>query len=209
MKLGINEIKEAIYEKAIDKTIRQLQREGFAIKRDYAIKSNTRTMEVDLFAYNDYEKRIYEFKIGKNRIRREQFVMLQNYAREIGARLYVIYLEVPTSNKIAFRQIENIIYADFKNHTPDELQGIATYVTILDVGRIEIADVDIDNEIVEARGNGAVSVEAQFGSTRDLLRNDGYVETVEFEFTFRVRVNVAERNIIDSYYKIDTGWYNQ
>lgn len=209
MRLGINEIKEAIYEKAVDKTARQLQREGFDVKRNYVIKLNAKMIEVDLFAYNNYEKRIYEFKIGKNRIRREQFVMLQNYAREIGARLYIIYLEVPTSNKITFRQIEDIIYSDLKNHTPDELQGIATYVTILDVGRIEIADVDIDNEMIEARGSGAVSVEAQFGSTRDLLRNDGYTETVEFEFTFRVRVNVAERKIIDAYYKIDTGWYNQ
>ena len=67
MKLGINEIKEAIYEKAIAKTIGQLQREGFVVERDYAIKSNARIIEIDLFAYNDYEKRIYEFKIGKNR----------------------------------------------------------------------------------------------------------------------------------------------
>ena len=40
MRLGINEIKEAIYEKAVDKTARQLQREGFDVKRNYVIKLN-------------------------------------------------------------------------------------------------------------------------------------------------------------------------
>ena len=91
MKLGINEINEGIYIAAINKVSSQLQRDGFIVKTDYPIEANHR-IRLDLFAQKGIDKRIYEFKIGKNKIQREQFAFLQNYARNIGARLFIIYL---------------------------------------------------------------------------------------------------------------------
>ena len=76
------------------------------------------SVQVDLFAFNSYEKRIYEFKIGRNRIQRNQFERLQHYAREIGARLFVIYLEVPSSKRISFNHIEPIIHKDMAIKRP-------------------------------------------------------------------------------------------
>ena len=88
MKLGINEIREGIHEAAILKIERQLNREGFDVKRNYSIEDSN--IEVDLFAYNNVEKRIYEFKIGHNKIQNKQFQLLQRYSRDIGAKLFII-----------------------------------------------------------------------------------------------------------------------
>ena len=34
-------------------------------------------------------------------------------------------------------------------------------------------------------------------------------ETVEFEFTFRLKYDLAECSVLHSYYKFDTSWYYQ
>ena len=204
MKLGINEIREGIYESAILKTVRQLKREGFVVIRDYVIENN---VVVDLFAYNDAEKRIYEFKIGHNKIQKAQFQMLQNYARNLGGKLFIVYLEVPQSKRIMVNGIEDILFGHLSNYTPPELMELATHVHITDVADIDINAIDIDNEIVNLRGSGCILVDTQFGSNMDVSTNNGLEEHLEFEFWFRLKLDVSRREIISSYYKIDTGWY--
>lgn len=205
MKLGINEIREGIHESAILKTERQLKREGFIAKRDYIIEDSN--LEVDLFAYNNVEKRIYEFKIGHNKIQNKQFLLLQNCSRNIGAKLFIIYLEVPQSKHIMFNGIEDIIFGHLCDYPPVELLELATHVHISNVTNIDINSIDVDNEIVSMRGSGCILVDTQFGSKRDLVKNDGLEEHLEFDFWFRLKLDVAERKILNSYYKIDTGWY--
>ena len=92
MKLGINEIREGIHIAAVNKISKQLKREGFIVKTEFPIEDERRVY-IDLFAQKGLDKRIYEFKIGKNRIQREQFTFLQSYARSVGARLFIIYLD--------------------------------------------------------------------------------------------------------------------
>lgn len=208
MRLGINEINEGIYEAAIAKTIRQLTREKFEVIRDYRIENvDNLSVQVDLFAFNSYEKRIYEFKIGRNRIQRNQFERLQHYAREIGARLFVIYLEVPSSKRISFNHIEPIIHKDMAIKRPAELFDNHSITEIKHIENVDIEFAEIDDEIVNLRGRGTVVVE---------LRNERFThfgnennEFVEFDFSFRLKLNVSEKTILLSYYKIDTNWFDE
>ena len=208
MRLGINEINEGIYEAAIAKTIRQLTREKFEVIRDYRIENvDNLSVQVDLFAFNSYEKRIYEFKIGRNRIQRNQFERLQHYAREIGARLFVIYLEVPSSKRISFNHIEPIIHKDMAIKRPAELFDIHSITEIKHIENVDIEFAEIDDEIVNLRGRGTVVVElmnerfTHFGNENN--------EFIEFDFSFRLKLNVSEKTILLSYYKIDTNWFDE
>ena len=195
MKLGLNEINEGIYIAAVNKISKQLQREGFVVKTDYPIEANQR-IRLDLFAQKGFDKRIYEFKIGKNKIQREQFAFLQNYARSIDARLFIIYLEVPYSKRISFEGIEGIIYNHFLEKTPEELLNLAP--------KLYVDNVD---NIIGLRGSGTVYVEIEIGSRYDIRRGDGLNEKLKFDFSFRLRLDHLDKKILSSYYKIDTSWY--
>lgn len=206
MKLGINEINEGIYNAAINKVIRQLQREGFKTYPDYRINDYNNVI-LDLFAAKGSDKRIYEFKIGRNRIQKRQFEILQHYARQIGARLFIIYLEIPTSKEIIFENLDEIIFDNLINDTPNDLLELATHVRIEDVNNIDINSLEIKNGFISIAGTGFVSIETQMGSRRDLRENNGYLENFDFEFTFRLRLDKYNYQLLYSYYKFDTGSY--
>ncbi|MBQ7384308.1 MAG: hypothetical protein IJV72_05910 [Clostridia bacterium] len=205
MRLGMNEIKDGIYQAALNRTMRQLHREGFQVNPDYYFENAQ--LHVDLFAHNEVEKRIYEFKFGRNRIQRNQLFRLQDFAKHIGAKLYVIYLEMPQSKEIIFDGIEGILYKNLSEYPPQEICELSTHFYIREVDNVDISSIDLSNELVNLSGSARLIVELQFGSRSDRRNGDGFEETVEFDFTFRLKLDVAERSIMHSYYKFDTSWY--
>ena len=206
MKLGIGEINEGIHFTAVNKVARQLKREGFVVYTEYSPENN-RAIRLDLFAQKGMEKRIYEFKLGKNKIQREKFVKLQNYAKHIGARLFIIYLELPASKKISFDGIADIIFEHFQEDTPTELLELATKVYIDDVDDVNIQSIDVNEDIISLDGEGTVYVEIEFGSRSDIRNGDGLNEKLQFDFYFRLKLDHYNKKVIYSYYKIDTEWY--
>ena len=206
MKLGMNEIKDGVLYAAINRTIYQLRREGFTVEQD-AFKEER--LHIDLLAYNETEKRIYEFKFGRNRIQRNQLAQLQEFARRIGAKLYVIYLELPQSKEIIFEGLDRILYGHLSEYPPEEICELATHFYIESVENVDISSIVIENEIINMRGNASIFVNLQFGSHSDRQNDDGFEENVEFEFVFRLKLDVANRDILYSYYKFDTSWYYQ
>lgn len=208
MILGINEINEGIYLAALNKITRQLKKEGFIIQEDYITTELNRRIRLDLFAQKGEDRRIYEFKIGKNKIQRDQFLFLQNYARSIGARLFIIYLEVPYSKRICFEGIENIIYNQFLTDTPEELLNLAPKVYVENVDNVDINEINVDKDnIIDIKGNGTVYVEIEVGSRSDIRRDDGLNEKIRFDFSFRLKLDHLNKRILSAYYKIDTSWY--
>ena len=99
MKLGMNEIISGIEYTAIQKITSGLINEGFTVKNEYPSSADNGIL-FDLYAEKGEDKRIYELKIGKNRIQKKQFEALQKEAKRLGAKLYIVYLEVPRSNHI-------------------------------------------------------------------------------------------------------------
>ena len=86
----------------------------------------------------------------------------------------------------------------FDNHSITEIKHIEN---------VDIEFAEIDDEIVNLRGRGTVVVE---------LRNERFThfgnennEFVEFDFSFRLKLNVSEKTILLSYYKIDTNWFDE
>lgn len=207
MKLGMDEIREGIYQAALNRTMRQLRLDGFIVEPDCSFERAH--IRVDLFAQSNDEKRIYEFKFGRNRIQRNQLARLQEFAKSIGARLYVIYLEMPQSKEIIFDGIDNIIYSHLSEYPPQEICELANHFYIKDVDNVELSSIEVANEIVKLSGSGCLVVELQFGSHYDRRNGDSVDETVEFEFSFRLKLDVAEQSILYSYYKFDTSWYYQ
>lgn len=203
MKLGINEIKEGIYISAREKILRQLRNEGFMVFLDFPMEPYD-NIRLDLFAERDTDRRIYEFKIGRNRIRKDQFALLQDYAKRLGARLYIIYLEIPSSKEIEFEGVEQIIYNDICHNPPEVLLGLATHSSISDIADIEISSISIADDIILLEGNGIIGIELQYGSRRDLIEDNGILEKADFEFSFRLKLDHNRRKILHAYYKVDT-----
>ena len=206
MKLSIHEINKGIYISAREKVLKELQKEGFNVTLDYLVGID-RNVRLDLYAQNDKERRIYEFRVGKNKIPKEQFVFLQEQAKLLQARLFIIYLEVPTSKRINFANIEHIIGKDIAANPPKELLNIAPKTKILSIDSLDINDILIEGDIITLRGQGILFIEAQYGSEMQVARDMGRFEEMDFDFWFRLKYNIYKQKVTYAYYKIDTSWY--
>ncbi|MBS6456923.1 MAG: hypothetical protein KH544_02730 [Firmicutes bacterium] len=195
MKIGMNEILRGIEYTAIQKITKELERDGFSINKEYSI--------FDLYAEKGDDKRIYEFKIGKNRIQKRQFIALQEEAKRLGAKLYIVYLEIPRSKEVDFEGLDQIIYEDLLNDFPSEIDALSTHTTIESIEDIEIDSINISDSIVKLTGSGTINVHLQFGSRSDLKNNDAVEDVGSVDFFFKLSVDVANNEVIKRYYKID------
>lgn len=198
MKIGMNEILRGIEYTAIQKITKELERDGFSINKEYSI--------FDLYAEKGDDKRIYEFKIGKNRIQKRQFIALQEEAKRLGAKLYIVYLEIPRSKEVDFEGLDQIIYEDLLNDFPSEIDALSTHTTIESIEDIEIDSINISDSIVKLTGSGTINVHLQFGSRSDLKNNDAVEDVGSVDFFFKLSVDVANNEVIKRYYKIDIEW---
>lgn len=198
MKIGMNEILRGIEYTAIQKITKELERDGFSINKEYSF--------FDLYAEKGDDKRIYEFKIGKNRIQKRQFIALQEEAKRLGAKLYIVYLEIPRSKEVDFEGLDQIIYEDLLNDFPSEIDALSTHTTIESIEDIEIDSINISDSIVKLTGSGTINVHLQFGSRSDLKNNDAVEDVGSVDFFFKLSVDVANNEVIKRYYKIDIEW---
>ena len=157
----------------------------------------------DLYAEKGEDKRIYELKIGKNRIQKKQFEALQKEAKRLGAKLYIVYLEVPRSNEIEFESLDQIIYEDLISDFPSEIDRLSTHSTIEEVSDIEIDSINISNGIAKLTGSGRMYIHLQFGSRSDLQNGDAAEDACSADFFFKLSVDMSSNKIIKRYYKID------
>ena len=198
MKIGMNEILRGIKYTAIQKITKELERDGFSINKEHLI--------FDLYAEKGDDKRIYEFKIGKNRIQKRQFIALQEEAKRLGAKLYIVYLEIPRSKEVDFEGLDQIIYEDLLNDFPSEIDALSTHTTIESIEDIEIDSINISDSIVKLTGSGTINVHLQFGSRSDLKNNAAVEDVGSVDFFFKLSVDVANNEVIKRYYKLDIEW---
>ncbi len=202
MKLGMAEITNGIEQVALKKIIKSLQEQGFTVYRDYRSR-NINKVVFDIYAEKDSDKRVYELKIGKNKIQNKQFAMLQDEAKQLGAKLFIVYLEIPKTQIIEYVGIENIIYQDLVNNFPVELDAMSTHTTIDSVDNIDIETITIDGNIANVTGSGTINVELQFGSMSDLHNGDAVIDSNSIDFFYKISIDVSTNCIVKHYYKID------
>lgn len=198
----MNEILSGIEYTAIQKITKELVRDGFIVKNEFSPEQDNRLF-FDLYAEKGEDKRIYELKIGKNRIQKKQFSELQSEAKRLGAKLYIVYLEIPRSKEVNFEGLDQIIYEDLLNDFPSEIDGLSTHTTIENIEDLEINSINISDSIVKLTGSGTINVHLQLGSRSDLRNNDAVEDADSVDFFFKLSIDVTTNEVIKHYYKID------
>ena len=203
MKIGINEILSGIEYTAINRITKELERDGFVVKNMANITENDKQCIFDLYAEKGEEKRIYELKIGKNKIQKKRFFALQEEAKRLGAKLYIVYLEIPRSKEIEFNGLDQIIYEDMINDLPSEIDSLSTHTTIESIDNVEIDTIEITDGTAKVTGAGTINLHLQFGSNTDFKNGDGLEDVDTVDFFFKLSVDLTSNEVIKHYYKID------
>lgn len=205
MKLGIHDVIQGIEYTAIQKLTKELLKDGFSVKNGLILsQDNNKALRCDLYAEKENDKRIYEFKIGKNRIQKKQLGLLQDIAKQCSAKLYIVYLEIPKSKEVEFDGLELLIHQDLLNDFPNELDCLSTHTIIDSVDDIEIETMSISKNLVKITGSGTINVNLQFGSNSDCRNNNAVEDYASLDFFYKITVDINNNRIINHYYKIDT-----
>ena len=147
--------------------------------------------------------RIYELKIGKNKIQQKQYLALQREAKRLDAKLYIVYLEVPRSKKIKFDGLDKIILEDLSNKFTDEISSLSTYTTIEAIDDIELDFIHISDNVVKISGSGTLNVHLQSDLNSASKNNNSITENGAVDFFFRLDIDISKNIVIKHYYKID------
>ena len=201
MKIGMNEILRGIELTAIEKIKRELVKEGFVVKNDF--KTLEDKFPIDLYAERGEDKRIYELKIGKNRIQKKQYAMLQAEAKRLGAKLYIVYLEVPRSKEVTFNGLDKIILEDLLDNYPFEIDGLSTHTTIESVEDVEIDTMEIASGIARITGSGSINIRLWFAPRSDIPNSKPVEDYGNVGFFFKLSISLSDNTIVKRYYKID------
>ncbi len=202
MKLGMSEIIGGIEQVAMNKITNSLTEQGFVVRKDYTLP-NSNKMVFDIYAEKGSDKRVYELKLGKNKIQSKQFIKLQDGAKQLGAKLFIVYLEIPKTQAIEFAGIENIIYQDLIDNFPSELDAMSTHTTIESVDNLDIETISVDGSVATITGAGTINVELQFGSRSDLHNGDAIIDSNSIDFFYKISIDVSTNCVVKHYYKID------
>lgn len=203
MKIGMQEVLSGIEQTAIKKISKELTKKGFTVNEHFRLFDNK--IVCDLYAENGEDKRIYELKIGKNRIQKKQYSMLQSAAKQLGARLFIVYLEVPRSKKISYDGLEQIIKEDLQYDLPVELAGMSTHTTIDSIDDIEIDTLNIANGLINITGSGNIGVSLWFTPKNDIPNNLAIEDQDVVGFFFKLSIDISNNKVLKRYYKIDSG----
>ena len=203
MKIGMQEVLSGIEQTAIKKISKELTKKGFTVKEHFRLFDNE--FECDLYAENGDEKRIYELKIGKNRIQKKQYSMMQAAAKRLGARLFIVYLEVPRSKNISYDGLDQIIKDDLQYDLPVELAGMSTHTTIDNIDDIEIDTLSISNGLISVTGSGNIGVSLWFPPRDEISDNLAIEDQDAVGFFFKLCIDISNKKVVKRYYKIDSG----
>lgn len=203
MKIGMQEVLSGIEQTAIKKISKELTKKGFNVNEYF--RPFEGDLECDLYAENGEDKRIYELKIGKNRIQKKQYAKLQTAAKRLGAKLYIVYLEVPRSKDITFEGIEQIVQEDLQCDLPVELTGMSTHTTIDSIDDIEIDTVNISNGVICVTGSGNIGVTLWFAPGSNVPDSMPIEDQDMVGFFFKLSIDLSNNKVLKRYYKIDSG----
>lgn len=202
MKIGMNEVLNGIERTAAEKITKGLMRDGFIVQDNFHPEQNPQLI-FDLYAEKGEDKRIYELKIGKNKIQQKQYLALQREAKRLDAKLYIVYLEVPRSKKIKFDGLDKIILEDLSNKFTDEISSLSTYTTIEAIDDIELDFIHISDNVVKISGSGTLNVHLQSDLNSASKNNNSITENGAVDFFFRLDIDISKNIVIKHYYKID------
>ena len=173
---------------AVEKIAQDLRKQGFDVKTEvpFSVGISSRQGRIDILAEKGNDKRVYEVKIRDREISKEQYELLKNVAKDYSAKLYVVYVERPQSNKIEFSELPEILCKEFIQHKPEKIADF----TELQVDVIKISSISLSQKMVKVSGNAIVK-----GVNGDI--ND------ERNFFFNIEYDIKNEVLLDSQFLFD------
>ncbi|MBO0952183.1 pPIWI-associating nuclease domain-containing protein [Fibrella forsythiae] len=123
--------------------------------------------------------------------KREQISGLGDYvSAQKNYKFLVVVATPPKPKKIEIPNLDELLYEYVVNHFPDELNSLASLARTENVVDTSVDELTVLEEgRFEAKGNGTVEVELQYGPT-----NDGSLSDDSFPFTFEIKLKQNEQN---------------
>lgn len=183
------EIKKKYLEKylhdiAIEQLVDEYEEMGYKVSKN----ENIGIYQADIIARKDKDIFVIEIKSGKmtpekkNRIQK-----LANYIQNKGEYKFLLVIASPPKEKsLEILEIENLFEESFNLDLPSELDSLSTHSRVSSVSDVDIDEIKIENENINVKGSGVVSIDLQFGSDGDNLRADGYLSEESFPFNFDI-----------------------
>lgn len=190
VKIEYKKIAASLIEEAIKLTEERLVKEGFEVIREYGYEN----VHFDLFAVKGEEKRIYEFKMDNKSSyehRREQYIRLQNAAKELNAKLLYIFVKPPAEGAcVSIEDFEDILLDDL-TLKKDVLFESLNSPTIQLVSNIKILLIDLKQEYIFVEGEALADI-GTLTVSEEVFKRDpsiSYINDNTFRFSFKIRMN--------------------
>jgi len=188
-----------LHDIAIEQIAEEYSLKGFSVSREERLGNYI----ADLIVRKDNEQIVIEVKSGKlTPQKKEQISKIADFVREVGGYKFIVVVATPPKEKkLEILEINELLFNYFiEDGIPDELDLLSTHTTIDEIIDVDIDEISINGKSILIKGDGVVSVELQYGSDGDQLRNDGFKTTdnypFEFELTLEYNVN-KELEIVD------------
>ena len=188
-----------LYEIAIEQISEEYLLKGFSVSREERLGKHI----ADLVVRKGNEQIVIEVKSGKlTPQKKKQIAEIADFVREIGGYKFIIVVAtIPKEKKLQMVEINELLFTCFTEEgIPDELDLLSTHTSIDEIVDIDIDEISINGKSILIKGDGVVSVELQFGSDGDQVRNEGFKTTDNFPFEFELTLeyNVNQKlEIVD------------
>ena len=207
MRINYNTILDVLENEAIEQTSRRLEKQGFQAIKGYRFEN----YEIDLFAEKGEEKRLYEFKIAKERSRssskeKEHYLFLQSLAKQLRARLVYVFVKPPKEGvSVSIDGFEELLYDDICKTGKMPLEQKQLICTdILEVSDVQFTMISLHKDEVFVSGHCIVNIEENRISSTVSTRNPNCVEFFNEDVAvyYEIRMDTS-LNIIESKYRLD------
>ncbi len=191
------EIKKRYLEKylhdiAIEQIAEEYQQKGYKISKEEQLGS----YRADLIARKGNETIVIEIKSGRMTPERKlQISELANYVRNHSNYKFLIVIATPPKDKkLEISDIKDLLAKKINIDFPSILDELSTHSRLEEVTDINIDEIIINRNTIFVSGDGAVSLELQFGSFNDQNHDNGIKNYDSFPFEFEITLEYNSEN---------------
>ena len=158
MKIDYLDIAKSVGFMAVKKAAKELREQGFKVEEEKRVGKEI----IDLFAEKGNERTVYEFRAGRSTLRKEQYEKLQEIAKELSAKLKIVYVvPPPTEIQIQFDELTSIIKRDLQENKSAVISGISVF----DITDLTITKIKVNRSSMNVEGSGIIECVTSASST--------------------------------------------
>lgn len=202
-------LEKYLYDIAIEQIADDYKSKGYLVTKENKIGE----FQADLIAKKGNDQIVIEVKAGKmTPNKKKRIVEFADYLRNNGGyRFLVVVATPPKEKKLEIDNIEMLITDQINSNFPSELDELSSHTRLDEICEIDIDEINISDKTIKVKGDGVISVELQFGSDGDQVRDDGLISYEKFPFDFSITLSYnskKELEIIEvDKLEFDTSYY--